>query len=88
MSETALDTSAEAIADWLTGRVAYYLDRPAAELRPDVKLVEYGLDSVYGMSIITEIEDRFDLELESTLAWDHPTIAAITGYLHTLVGGR
>ncbi|WP_371495221.1 acyl carrier protein [Kitasatospora sp. NBC_00374] len=88
MSDTAIDTSAEAIADWLTGRVAYYLDRPADELRPDVKLVEYGLDSVYGMSIITEIEDRYDLELESTLAWDHPTIGAITAYLHGLVGQR
>ncbi|WP_033820005.1 acyl carrier protein [Kitasatospora sp. MBT63] len=88
MPETTIDTSAEAIAEWLTGRVAYYLDRPVTELQPDVKLVEYGLDSVYGMSLITEIEDRFDLELESTLAWDHPTIAAITGYLHGLVGQR
>ncbi|MFE0461708.1 acyl carrier protein [Kitasatospora sp. NPDC058965] len=88
MSEQTVETSVAGITDWLTERVAFYLELEPEELRPDVKLVEYGMDSVYGMSLVAQIEDRFEVELSPTLAWDHPTIDALSAHLHDLVGGR
>jgi acyl carrier protein len=73
------------IRDWLLDRVAFYLERPAAELSTDVKLVEYGLDSVYALTLCGDIEDEYGIEVDPTLAWDHPTIDAITALLRDKV---
>ena len=67
----------EEIATWLTERVAYFLERPPAEIDPGVELVELGLDSVYALTLCGDIEDRFDLEVDPTIVWDHPTIRSL-----------
>lgn len=72
---------ATTLAEWLRERVAHYLNRPAAEIAGDVPLAEYGLDSVYALTLATEIEDEFDMELDPTVMWDYSTIAALSGYL-------
>ncbi|MGW4895985.1 acyl carrier protein [Kitasatospora sp. NPDC004240] len=66
---------------WLTERVAFYLEIPAEQIRPDVKLVEYGLESVYALALCGDAEDEFEIELEPTLAWDYPSIEALSGLL-------
>ena len=72
------------LRDWLTERVAYYLGEVPERIAPDVPLANYGLDSVYAFVICGDIEDRFGVTVESTLAWDHPTIDAMTEYLNGL----
>lgn len=74
-----------AVRDWLIEKVAFYLEQPATAIEPNVKLVEYGLDSVYALALCGDIEDEFDLEVEPTLAWDYPTIDAITGLLGEMI---
>ncbi len=82
-----LDSTA-AIARWLTTRVASYLDTEPGAVDPDLPLAEYGLDSVYALSLCGEIEDELRLTVEPTLAWDYPTVNAMAGYLHgELTGG-
>jgi len=71
----------ESIRGWLIERVAFYLERPPASVDPDAGLVEMGLDSVYAMTLSGDVEDRFDLAIEPTLAWDYPTVNALAGYL-------
>ncbi|MGI5152400.1 acyl carrier protein [Plantactinospora sp. CA-294935] len=88
MSGTIQDTSVEAIRTWLVGRIAFYLQRPAEEIDTDAPLVEIGLDSVYAMTLSGDVEERFDLEVEPTMAWDHPNVNALAGYLHGLLGSR
>jgi acyl carrier protein len=66
---------------WLTDRVAFYLEVPASTVSPDVKLVEYGLESVYALALCGDVEDEFGIEVEPTLAWDYPTVEALTGLL-------
>jgi acyl carrier protein len=66
---------------WLTGRVAEYLQRPAEEIRTDLPLAGYGLDSMYALIICGDIEDHLGVVVEPTIAWDYPTIDAVTGYL-------
>ena len=69
------------LALWLTERIAFYLEIPTGDIRPDVKLVEYGLESVYALALCGDIEDEFEIEVDPTLAWDHPTIDAISEVL-------
>ncbi|MFD3551600.1 acyl carrier protein [Streptomyces goshikiensis] len=91
MTDTADRTApvtAEDIRDWLVNRVAFYLEVPADSIPPDAKFVEMGLDSVYAMTMCGDIEDRFELEVEPTIAWDHPTVAALTKHLHDVLGRR
>lgn len=82
MSSSTIGVEAETgIRDWLTERVSGYLERPAAQIDPSVMLAEYGMDSVYALSLCGDIEAEYDLEIDPTLAWEYPTIDAITGYL-------
>ncbi|MER5210220.1 acyl carrier protein [Streptomyces sp. NPDC002838] len=74
-------TSPQAIRRWLVDRVAYYLERTTAEIDEGTELAEMGLDSVYALTLCGDVEDRFGLVVEPTMAWDHPTIDAITAHL-------
>src|SRR5262245_14249660 len=75
----------EPIKAWLSDKVAFYLEMPATDIQPDVKLVEYGLDSVYALALCGDIDDEYSLEVEPTLAWDHPTVDAIAVLLAEMV---
>ncbi|MEV7287852.1 acyl carrier protein [Streptomyces sp. NPDC093252] len=85
---SAADTAPEAIHTWLVDRVAYYLERPATDVDPGADLAELGLDSVYALTLCGDVEDRYALVVEPTLAWDHPTIEAITAHLATELAHR
>ncbi|MFC8433326.1 acyl carrier protein [Streptomyces sp. NPDC057253] len=88
MTDTTAATAApaevsapQAIRAWLVDRVAYYLERNPADIDEGTQLAEMGLDSVYALTLCGDVEDRFGLVVEPTLAWDHPTIDAITAHL-------
>ncbi|MEV7439349.1 acyl carrier protein [Streptomyces griseoviridis] len=76
-------TSPQAIRSWLVDRVAYYLERTPADIDAGAELAGLGLDSVYALTLCGDVEDRFGLVVEPTMAWDHPTIDAITAHLAT-----
>ncbi|BBG01415.1 MULTISPECIES: acyl carrier protein [Pseudonocardia] len=73
---------AETLADWLVSCIADYREVPAAEIGQDVPLAELGLDSVYALTLCGDIEERWGIETEPTVAWDHPTIGALATHLH------
>jgi acyl carrier protein len=84
--DTTTDSSAgphtaESLAAWLIGRVAAYTRLSEAEIDPAAPLTGYGLDSVAALSLCGDIEDEFDLIVEPTVAWDHPTVDALVGHL-------
>ncbi|MCX4706085.1 acyl carrier protein [Streptomyces sp. NBC_01352] len=66
---------------WLTERVAFHLHRAPDEVDPDTPLADYGIDSVAAISICGEIEERYRLPVAPTIAYDFPTVHAITGHL-------
>jgi acyl carrier protein len=75
-------TTLAEITDWLTGRVAFYLEMSPADVSRSAQLVDLGFDSVYAMTLGGDIEEHLGLEVEPTVAWDHPTIDALAAYLH------
>ena len=76
------------VREWLRGCAAAYAQRPAEEIDPDLPLSEYGLDSVYALSLCAEIEDRYGIEVEPTLMWDHPAIGPLAEALMPLIAAR
>lgn len=83
---TAAQTPEEVRA-WLTERVAYFLDVTPQDIASDVLLVEIGLDSVYALTLCGDVEERFGIVVEATLAWDHPTVDALTDHIHAQIAG-
>lgn len=74
----------EQLRTWLTRRVAFYLDRADSDIDPDTDLARYGLDSVYTMSVISDVEDYLQIELDLANT-PRSTIADLTDYLIELV---
>ncbi|WP_202125442.1 acyl carrier protein [Actinomadura physcomitrii] len=70
---------------WLLDRIAFYLDRPTENIDPAVELARYGVDSVYAISIISDIEDHLQVEVDVAEARRRETVADLTAYLLDLV---
>jgi len=66
---------------WLVERVAAYLEKTPEDISTTLPLADMGMDSMYALSLCGDIEDKLNLEVEPTLAWDHPSIEAIAAYL-------
>ncbi|MER6561733.1 acyl carrier protein [Streptomyces sp. NPDC001027] len=81
----AVDT--EEIRQWLRGCVAASVRLPTENIDFEVPLSEYGLDSVYVLSLCADIEDRYGIEVEPTLLWDHPAIGPLADALTPLIAG-
>ncbi|MDO3110494.1 acyl carrier protein [Mycobacteroides abscessus] len=76
--------TAPPVGDWLANKIAGYLSILPDQIDRDRNLAEYGLDSVYALTLCGEIEDEFGLTMEPTFAWDHPTVHAMAKELDAL----
>ncbi|MBQ1089977.1 acyl carrier protein [Streptomyces sp. B93] len=81
-------TGSPELESWLTGRVAFHLQRAPEEIDPDTPLADYGIDSVAAISVCGEIEERFRLAVAPTIAYDFPTVHAIAEHLAERLAGR
>lgn len=74
------------LQSWILDRVAFYLDRPVSNIDPAVELACYGVDSVYAISIISDIEDHLQVEVDVAEARRLGSVDSLAGYLLKLVG--
>ena len=81
MSDNTGSAAAADIEQWLRATVADFVQRPAADIQPDVPLSEYGLTSVYVLGLCAEIEDRYAVKVEAAIVWDHPTLGGLSAAL-------
>ncbi|MCS7476804.1 acyl carrier protein [Umezawaea endophytica] len=77
--------SDEVLRAWLVDAVAGYLALPPSRVGTDVKLRSLGLDSAHAMGLCVDVEERWGVLVEPTLAWDFPTIDAIAAHLGGLI---
>ncbi len=68
--------------------LARELNLPPRDIALDMPLTWYGLDSIAALTIAGELEDELELELESTLLWDLPTIGSLVNYLFDTLSTR
>jgi acyl carrier protein len=79
--------TAEDFRSWLIGRVADYLELPAAQIDPDAPIVAYGLDSVYAFTLCGEITETWGLPAEPDLFWQADTLGDLAGIVLAGVAG-
>lgn len=73
---------------WLQERVALYLDQPPESIELDTPLTDYGMNSVYAISVLGDIEDDLGIEIpDLTVMWDHPTVRRLADHLQSLRSG-
>ena len=71
----------QAVENWLVAQLADQLSLDTKSISVTEPLTRYGLDSIDAVTIVGDLEDWLELELPSTLFWDHPTIAQSAQYL-------
>ncbi|MFH8579714.1 phosphopantetheine-binding protein [Streptomyces zaomyceticus] len=76
-TEHGIEQEPTATRAWLAARVAEHLRMSPADLSPDTPLSEYGLDSVYALSVAADLEDRLGVTVDPTVLWDNPTLNAL-----------
>ena len=69
------------LADWLTTKVAGYLNVAPNTIDIDTPLADCGIDSIMAMTLCADLECERGLAVDTTIVWDHPTIDAIANYL-------
>ncbi|MFC5498092.1 acyl carrier protein [Caenimonas terrae] len=73
--------SADALEDWLLERIARLTSVAPAAVDPEAPFVSLNLDSVAVMDIVVALEDLLGFEIESTIAWDYPTVRLLSGHI-------
>ena len=69
------------ISDWLIDRVAELLDLPARDIDTSLPLAELGIDSVGAVSLVGEVEDEWEIDVDPTMIFDYPTIDDIAVFI-------
>lgn len=78
---TADASEYQELADWLTMKVAGYLNVAPDTIDVDTPLADCGIDSVLAMKLCTDMQCEKGFDVESTIVWDHPTIDALAVHL-------
>jgi acyl carrier protein len=60
----------------------------ASAIRPDVPLLEYGLDSARGIDLLVALEAEFDIRIPDQDAAKLSTLADIVAYVRERVAAR
>ncbi|MBD8525892.1 SDR family NAD(P)-dependent oxidoreductase [Pseudomarimonas arenosa] len=76
------DVLREKALDYLCRQLSQVLKIPAARLRPQAPLEQYGIDSILAMKLVTHLETIFG-RLPKTLAFEYQTIAQLNEYFCT-----
>ena len=71
------------LRSWLIDKVSMYCNRAINEVDPDTNFSDYGLDSVYSLAIIGDIEALLGTSIDPTAIWDHATINKLIEFIQT-----
>ena len=74
--------------EWLIEKLAGFLRIPPSSVDIDRPLAEYGLDSVYALTLCGDMEDEFGIVVEPTMAWDYPSVSAMAGYVRSEIAAK
>ena len=74
-------TEYEDLADWLTTKVARYLNVSRDTIDTDTPLADCGIDSVSAMALCADLQCEKGFDVETTIVWDYVTIGGIAAHL-------
>ena len=70
------------ILTWAQEYLADLLGSDAGSLEPDTDFDQLGIDSALAVSMLTEIEDRFGVDLPPESLFENPTLRAVADAVH------
>lgn len=69
------------IVEWLRDRIAGDLESDADTVDPDATFNRLGLDSLALLAVLGDLATKLDIEIETSVLFDHPTITALALHL-------
>jgi acyl carrier protein len=69
------------VLTWLTLKFADWLEVPEEELDPQLPISSYGLDSISAVTLSVQLEEELDIELDTAVLWDRPTLDSLAEHL-------
>jgi acyl carrier protein len=84
-SAPAADSSVS-LFDYVRSLMAKAVEMPAGDIDPDQNFMELGADSMTAMSMVKEIEVRYNIELPATLLFEYATLNELVDFLKTEIG--
>ena len=84
------DQTTESIARWMVEWLSQALTLPAQAIETQQPFGEFGLDSIQAVEFSQDLSQWLDLAqpLEPTVAWNYPTIDALSQHLASMVAGE
>ncbi len=76
-------SSSRVLQEWVVNWLVKYLNVSENLIDDDCAFSDLGVDSVGAVTLVGDIEDYLDCELEPTLLWNYPTIKELVAYLET-----
>lgn len=87
MSEEKRARSAAEIERWLIEKIAARVQTEPERIAADEPIARLGVDSTEAVVLSGELQEWLGVKVPPTVAWDHPTIAAMAAFLAGKVGG-
>ena len=69
------------VLSWLTLKFADWLEVGPDELEATQPISSYGLDSISAVTLSVQLEEELDVELDTAVLWDRPTLASLAEHL-------
>jgi len=71
----------EVLQEWIANHLCDLLNLPPDDIDLTLPFESYGLDSASAVAMTGDLEDWLKRELDPTLVYDYPTIAALSSHL-------
>ncbi|MDE0890225.1 MAG: acyl carrier protein, partial [Phycisphaerales bacterium] len=71
------------ISAWIRERIAKDLGSEASAIDPEVTFDRIGLDSLALLGVLGDLASKLDIEIETSVLFDHPTISGLAVHLAT-----
>ncbi|ABW11343.1 phosphopantetheine-binding [Parafrankia sp. EAN1pec] len=82
MEGAPMESTQAEIAGWCREYLAGLLEVPAGTLDLDADFDRLGIDSALAVSLLTEVEDRYGVELAAEELFANPSLNAVAARLH------
>ncbi len=69
------------ISTWIRERIARDLGVDASAVDPDVTFDRIGIDSLALLGVLGDLANELDIEIETSVLFDHPTILSLAEHL-------
>ncbi len=73
--------TSEQMSDWLRERIARDIDQDPDSVDPTATFDRLGIDSLALLGVIGDLAGELDLEIETSVLFDHPSIQALSKHL-------